>query len=83
MGHLSAADAEAEAAEFERGVRAIRAYAAGHGDTDLPHGYVDESGFPLAVWVAVQREAHLEQRLGDARRSALDRVPGWRWAPED
>ncbi|OHV62963.1 helicase associated domain-containing protein [Pseudofrankia sp. BMG5.36] len=71
--------AEAEAAEFERGLHAIRVHAAGHGTTEVPHGYVDESGFPLAVWVAVQREAHLEQRLGDARRAALVRLPGWRW----
>ncbi|WP_307873712.1 MULTISPECIES: helicase associated domain-containing protein [unclassified Frankia] len=81
VGHLSAADAEAEAAEFARGLDAIRQWAAAHGGTDLPHGCVDESGFPLAVWVATQREAHLEDRLAPDRRAALESVPEWRWAP--
>jgi helicase associated protein len=82
IGHLSPAAAEAEAVEFERGLRAIRDFAAGHGGTAVPHGYVDESGFPLAVWVATQREEHLEQRLEGRRRAALERVPGWEWEPE-
>jgi hypothetical protein len=82
VGHLSAADVEAEAAEFERGLDAARKYVAVHGGTDLPHGYVDETGFPL-VWVAAQREAHLEDRLAGSCRAALQNIPGWQWAPGD
>jgi len=81
VGHLSAADSEAEAADFDRGLRAIVGYAAEQGRCDVPPGYVDESGFRLAVWVAAQREEHLEQRLKDDRRAALERVPGWEWEP--
>jgi hypothetical protein len=81
VGHLSAADATAEAAEFARGLETIRAWAAAHGRTDLPQGYLDESGFPLAFWVAAQREAHLEDRLAPDRRDALESIPGWQWAP--
>lgn len=81
VGHLSAADAAAEAAEFACGLDAVREWAAVHSGVDLPHGYVDESGFPLAVWVATQREAHLEDRLAPDRRATLESIPGWRWAP--
>lgn len=81
VGRLSAAEAAAEAAEFARGLDVITVWAAVHGGTDLPHGYVDESGFPLAVWVAAQREAHLEERLAPDRRAALEGISGWRWSP--
>ncbi|MCM3920346.1 helicase associated domain-containing protein [Frankia sp. AiPs1] len=81
VGHLSTGAARTDAVEFERGVTAIIAFAGRHGHTRPSDGYRDESGFPLAAWVARQREAYLENRLADERRAALDCVDCWDWIP--
>ncbi|MDT3442530.1 MULTISPECIES: helicase associated domain-containing protein [unclassified Pseudofrankia] len=81
VGHLSPADRQAEADEFDQGMAAVTAYARRHGDTAVPGGHVDDAGFRLGVWVADQRLAHLESRLADARREALERVAAWSWTP--
>jgi Helicase associated domain len=62
-------------------VAAIATYAHRHGHTRVPDGGLDETGFPLAVWVAEQRVAQLEGRLAPRRRAALEQIGGWRWEP--
>ncbi|KPM54054.1 helicase [Frankia sp. R43] len=78
---LSDAQVQADEDEFRLGLAALREFSHNHGHTRVPDGQLDPSGFPLATWVAGQRVAHLEDRLPPARRSALERIPGWQWEP--
>lgn len=79
VGHRSAAQERADDDYFDRGLAALRAYAGVHGNTRVANGYVDPDGFPLAVWVAGERIAHLEGDLPRERQDALEGVTGWQW----
>jgi hypothetical protein len=83
VGRLSPDDLRADDAEFGRGLAAVTAYAGRHGHTLIPDGYRDDSGFPLAAWVARARLDHLEGLLEPARCAALEKIDGWTWPRVD
>ncbi len=79
VGHLNATGVRAADREFEQGLTGARDYArrnGGVGGLDDPNGPPDH---PLSAWLAEQRLCHLEDRLSENRRVALESIEGWRW----
>lgn len=66
---------------WEDGFARLEDFVDGHRHAQVPRGYVDESGFPLANWVNTQRAFYRREKLPPERASRLEALPGWEWQP--
>lgn len=67
--------------KWERGFRALLAFATREGHSTVPHGHI-EAGINLYSWVVRARHDHSTgrlQRVGGNRVARLEAIRGWRW----
>ncbi|MDA0251679.1 MAG: Helicase associated domain protein [Actinomycetota bacterium] len=67
---------------WEAGLSHMLEYLKEHGDT-LISAATHYNGYPLGDWAAIQRRDARAGKLSQARREALDAIPGWVWGLED
>ncbi|MGF7234070.1 MAG: helicase associated domain-containing protein [Frankia sp.] len=79
VGHLDAAGTRAADREFERGLAVARDYARRNGGIGGSDDQMRALEYPLTAWIAHQRLCHLEDRLTEKHRAALESIEGWRW----
>ncbi|MGH9335947.1 MAG: helicase associated domain-containing protein [Vicinamibacteria bacterium] len=63
-------------AQFEEGLRLLRAFAKRDGHARVPARHI-EAGFHLGRWVGHLR--HRKHTISRERRRALEAIPGWSW----
>jgi len=68
------ADRMTNAEKFERGLSSLKGYKATYGDCDVRQVYRAPDGYPLGVWVTVQRQKFQEGRLDPKRSKALKEI---------
>ena len=66
-------------ATWNEGFRRLEAYATREGQALVSVEFVDESGFRLGQWAAVQRRRRAIGKLDVDRVRRLDGLPGWSW----
>ena len=65
--------------QWEEGFSRLTDYVERHGDTRVPHSYIDDDGYRLGTWVKTQRRRHSEDTLDIDRQRRLQDLPGWTW----
>jgi superfamily II DNA or RNA helicase len=70
----------APAAEWQRGIKAARAYREAHGDLLVPQKFVTADGFRLGGWINERRHELKRQQISQARVDELDAL-GMVWHP--
>lgn len=58
---------------------ALAAFAAEHGHTDPPAGYLSPDGINVNDWVREMRRPSRRRKLHPDRRAQLEVLPGWHW----
>lgn len=69
------------AASWQEAYGRLCQYARQNGNAIPSSDYVTEDDFRLGAWVNKQRQAYRQGSLAHKRKTALDRLPGWRWNP--
>ena len=72
---------DARGAKWEEGFRCLQEFCDRNGHARVSKGYSTEDGFPLGAWVHGQRQRY--KKLGQDRKSRLERLPGWVWNTRD
>ena len=65
--------------EWDVAIPRLEAYAAEHGNTRVPPGYITADGHPLGQWVDDNRTEHSKRCLSEDRRVRVEALPGWVW----
>jgi hypothetical protein len=64
--------------QWRRGFNALMEYVESHGHAAPPRGY-RVGDYPVGDWSRAQRDANDRGRLSSERKSALEKLPGWKW----
>ncbi|MGD9667848.1 MAG: Helicase associated domain protein [Hyphomicrobiaceae bacterium] len=68
-------------AEFEEGLKKLKAYVVIDGRAKPPDGFKDRTGYPLGRWVNNRRQDYKSGRLSPDKMALLEAFPGWDWSP--